>query len=73
MGVEYEVIDAAECQRRNPLISTDNLVGGLWDGEDGHIDPAQLCAALTRRARKAGAEVYRKTDVTNLTQHKNHS
>ena len=73
MGVEYEVIDAAECQRRNPLISTDNLVGGLWDGEDGHIDPAQLCAALTRRARKAGAEVYRKTDVTGLTQHKDHS
>jgi len=73
MGVDYEVIDAAECQRRNPLISTDNLLGGLWDGEDGHIDPAQLCAALTRRARKAGAEVYRKTDVTGLTQHKDHS
>ncbi len=73
MGVDYEVIDAAECQRRNPLISTDNLIGGLWDGEDGHIDPAQLCAALTRRARKAGAEVYRKTPVTGLTQHKDHS
>jgi len=68
MGVDYEVIDAAECQRRNPLISTENLIGGLWDGEDGHIDPAQLCAALTRRARKAGAKVYRKTDVTGLTQ-----
>jgi dimethylglycine dehydrogenase len=73
MGVEYEVIDAAECQRRNPLIATDNLVGGLWDGEDGHIDPAQLCAALTRRARKAGAEVYRKTDVTGLTQRPDNS
>ncbi|MEO0937804.1 MAG: FAD-dependent oxidoreductase [Pseudomonadota bacterium] len=69
MGVEYEVIDAAECQRRNPLISTENLIGGLWDGEDGHIDPAQLCAALTRRARKMGAEVYRHTPVTGLTQH----
>ena len=73
MGVTYEVIDAAECQRRNPLISTENLIGGLWDGEDGHIDPAQLCAALTRRARKAGAEVYRHTPVTALTQHKDHS
>jgi len=73
MGVEYEVLDAAECQRRNPLISTDNLIGGLWDGEDGHIDPAQLCAALTQRARKAGAEVYRKNAVTGLTQHNDHS
>lgn len=73
MGVEYEVIDAAECQRRNPLITTDNLVGGLWDSEDGHIDPAQLCTALTRRARKSGAQVYRKTAVIGLTQHKDHS
>lgn len=73
MGVDYEVLDAAECQRRNPLISTENLIGGLWDGEDGHIDPAQLCAALTRRARKAGAEVVRHNPVTGLTQQKDHT
>jgi len=70
MDVEFEVIDAAECARRHPLISTDNLVGGLWDGNDGDIDPASLCQALARRARKAGAEVYRNTPVTGLTQHK---
>jgi len=69
MGVTFEVIDAAECARRHPLISTDNLVGGLWDPLDGDIDPAQLCQALARRARKAGAEVYRNTAVTGLTQH----
>ncbi|MEM8536425.1 MAG: FAD-dependent oxidoreductase [Pseudomonadota bacterium] len=68
MGVEFEVIDAAECARRHPLISTDNMIGGLWDGQDGDIDPAQLCQALARRARKAGAEVYRHTPVTGLTQ-----
>lgn len=70
MGVDYEVIDAEECARRHPLISTDNLLGGLWDGEDGDIDPAQLCQALAFHARKAGAEVYRNTPVTGLTQHK---
>ena len=70
MGVEYEVIDAQECARRHPLISTDNLLGGLWDGEDGDIDPAQLCQALAFHARKAGAEVYRHTNVTSLTQHR---
>ena len=70
MDVEFEVLDAAECARRHPLISTDNLVGGLWDGNDGDIDPASLCQALARRARKAGAEVYRNTPVTGLTQHK---
>ena len=69
MGVEFEVIDAEECARRHPLISTENLLGGLWDGEDGDIDPAQLCQALAFHARKAGAEVYRHTAVTGLTQH----
>ena len=69
MGVNFEVIDAAECARRHPLISTENLVGGLWDPLDGDIDPAQLCQALARRARKAGAEVYRHTSVIGLTQH----
>ena len=70
MDVHFEVIDAEECARRHPLISTENLLGGLWDPMDGDIDPAQLCQALARRARLAGAEVYRHTPVTGLTQHK---
>ncbi|MGI9366086.1 MAG: GcvT family protein [Rhizobiaceae bacterium] len=70
MDVHFEVIDADECARRHPLISTDNLLGGLWDPLDGDIDPAQLCQALARRARRAGAEVYRNTPVNGLTQHK---
>ncbi|MGP0054997.1 MAG: FAD-dependent oxidoreductase [Steroidobacteraceae bacterium] len=67
MGVEFEVIDAAECARRHPLITTDNLLGALWDPLDGDIDPVPLCQALVRRARLAGAEVYRHTPVTALT------
>ena len=69
MDVDFEIIDAEECARRHPLISTENLLGGLCDPLDGDIDPAQLCQALARRARKAGAEVYRHTPVTALTQH----
>ncbi len=68
MGVHFEVIDAAECKKRHPLISTDDLVGGLWDPLDGDIDPAQLCQSLARRARKAGAEIHRNTPVTGLRQ-----
>ena len=68
MGVDFEFIDAAECRRRHPLISTNNLLGALWDPLDGDIDPAQLCQSLARRARKAGAEIYRFNPVTGLTQ-----
>ncbi|MEL6335999.1 MAG: FAD-dependent oxidoreductase [Pseudomonadota bacterium] len=68
MGVEFELIDAAEAGRRHPLIETEGLKGALWDPLDGDIDPAQLCQALARRARRAGAEVHRHTPVTALSQ-----
>ncbi|MEE4239573.1 MAG: FAD-dependent oxidoreductase [Anderseniella sp.] len=71
MGVNFELIDADECKKRHPLITTDNLLGALWDPLDGDIDPAQLCQALARRARHAGAEVYRHTPVTGLAQKAN--
>ena len=73
MGVEFEVIDAAECARRHPLLETDGLLGGLWDPMDGDIDPAQLCQALARRARNAGAKVIRHRPMTGLTQRKDDS
>lgn len=73
MGVNFEIIDPEECKKRHPLITTENLKGALWDPLDGDIDPAQLCQALTRRARRAGAEVYRFTPVTHLTQKQDHT
>ncbi len=68
MGVEFEVIDAAECARRHPLITSAGLLGALWDPLDGDIDPVPLCQALVRRARGAGAEVYRRKPVIGITQ-----
>ncbi|MEW7009736.1 FAD-dependent oxidoreductase [Lentilitoribacter sp. EG35] len=73
MGVELDILDAEECKRRHPLITTDNLLGALWDPLDGDIDPAQLCQALARRARLAGAEIYRHTSVIGLTQRPDHT
>jgi len=67
LGVEFELIDPEEARRRHPLIATEGLLGALWDPMDGDIDPAQLCQALARRARKAGAEVIRHTPLTGLT------
>lgn len=67
VGVDFELIDAAEAARRNPLLDCDGVIAALWDPLDGDIDPAQLCQALARRARRAGAEIYRHTPVIGLT------
>ena len=67
MGVEMEVIDAAEAGKRHPLLQTEGIVGAWWDPLDGYIDPAGITQALARQARKAGADVYRFNPVENIS------
>lgn len=67
VGVDTEFIDATEVGRRHPLLQTAGLLGAWWDPLDGDIDPAQLVFALARRARRAGAEIYRFNPVEAIT------
>jgi len=71
MGVEMEFIDADEVGKRHPLINTEGLLGAWWDPLDGDIDPAGITFALARKAREAGAEVYRFNPVENITRKAN--
>ncbi len=71
MGVDMEFIDADEVGRRHPLINTDGLLGAWWDPLDGDIDPAGITFALSRKAREAGAEVYRFNPVENISRKTN--
>ena len=67
MGVEMEVIDAQETCKRHPLLTPDHLLGAWWDPLDGYIDPAGITQALARKAREAGADVYRFNPVENIS------
>ena len=71
VGVEMEFIDAQEVGRRHPLINTQGLLGAWWDPLDGDIDPAGITFALARKAREAGAQVYRFNPVENITRKTN--
>jgi len=70
MGVDMEVIDAAEVGKRHPLLTTDKMLGAWWDPLDGYIDPSGITFALARHARKAGAEVYRFNPVEQISRTK---
>ena len=71
LGLDFDLIDAAEAQRRNPLLEIDGVLAALWDDLDGDIDPAQLCQALAARSRKSGAIIHRNTPVIGLSQKPN--
>ena len=67
MGVDFEVLDAEETVRRHPLMTQQGLLGCLWDPLDGYIDPNGVTQAMARRARQAGAEIYRFNPVEAIT------
>ena len=68
LGIEFDLLDAVEAKRRNPLLNIDGVLAAMWDEQDGDIDPAQLCQALAARSRKKGAKIHRNTPATALRQ-----
>jgi len=66
MDFGYEMLTLEEMKRRNPFLEDHDLLGALWDPNDGDIDPSQLTQALSSAARAAGATVRRFTRVTGL-------
>ena len=42
------------------------IIGGLFNPCDGHIDPYSLTQAIAIGARKHGAQLVQKTEVTKL-------
>ncbi|MEO1141075.1 MAG: FAD-dependent oxidoreductase [Pseudomonadota bacterium] len=68
LGMETELVTAAEAKAMFPLMDESNFVGGLWDPVEGHLDPSGTTHAYAKAARKLGAEIELRNRVTDLTQ-----
>lgn len=68
LGLDLELLDPAEVKRRLPIADVSDVLGGLYDPLDGHVDPSGVTNAYAKAARSFGAEVYRHTPVEELTQ-----
>lgn len=66
-GLKMTRMTLEEMKAKYPIGETHDLVGGLWDPEDGDIDPAQLTQALAKGARDLGARIVRHCPVTGVT------
>ncbi|WP_371154678.1 FAD-dependent oxidoreductase [Jannaschia sp. 2305UL9-9] len=66
-GLKMTRMTTAEMEEVYPIGETHDLVGGLWDPEDGDIDPAQLTQALAKGARDLGARIIRHCPATGVT------
>src|ERR1700688_1897934 len=68
LGLDMEIISIDEALCLFPLLDKRHFVGALYNPLEGHVDPAGVTQAYAKAARNLGAEVYRFTRVTDLTQ-----
>lgn len=68
LGIESELLTPEDIRKLCPIMDTSNVIGGLFDGNEGHIDPYGSTQAMAGAARKAGAAIYLNTKVEDLVQ-----
>ena len=66
-GLSLEMMDIEAIKAKYPFIETHDLAGGLYDPDDGDIDPAQLTQALAKGARDMGARIERFCPATGVS------
>ena len=67
-GYEGHVIGPAEIPRYHPYVETFGVKAAFVTVTDGHVAPADVTNAMAAGARQLGAEIYRRTLVTDIKQ-----
>lgn len=65
---EYGYDQARWIDRRDigAMVDCPAYLGGLYDGEGGHLHPLKYASGLAKAAEKAGAVIYENTPVTRI-------
>ncbi len=69
-GMDLDILGPDDIKSRYPFVETHDLVGALYDPNDGDIDPAQLTQALAKGARDMGATILRFCPATGARREK---
>ena len=68
IGVKVNLLTPEQLKEIWPLCETAGIIGAIQHPDDGYIQPADLTQALAKGARSRGAEIYRNTTVTAISQ-----
>ncbi len=66
-GMPLEMLSPKECHDLFPLMSLDDVKGGVYLPTDGYIDPTGLTNALAAGAKSRGAKFLTNTRVLSIT------
>ena len=65
-GYELQMLTPDDVERLHPLARTEGLLGGIYEPDDGHVDPTLATNAMAQVARKNGAKILRYNPVTSI-------
>ncbi len=65
-GYPLEILTPERIAELHPLARLDGLLGGIYEPEDGHVDPSLATNAMAQVATKGGATVLRQCPVTAI-------
>ncbi|UCH74889.1 MAG: FAD-dependent oxidoreductase [Rhodospirillales bacterium] len=65
-GLEVEIVGPQEIKRHWPLVSTGDVVGGVFLPKDGQCNPTDTTMALAKGARMGGAEIFENVKVIRV-------
>ncbi len=68
LGMELELISAAEAAKLFPMMDRKHFLGAIYDPIEGHVDPYGVTHAYAKSAQVGGATVVRHTRVVDLKQ-----
>ncbi|MEM9043604.1 MAG: FAD-dependent oxidoreductase [Pseudomonadota bacterium] len=71
-GYPLEILTLDRIAELHPLASLDGLIGGIYEPDDGHVDPSLATNAMARVATKGGATIWRRCPVTGIKREQGH-
>ena len=67
-GYPLEILTPERVAELHPLTTLDGLLGGIYEPDDGHVDPSLATNAMAEVARRGGAQIWRNCAVTGMRQ-----
>jgi dimethylglycine dehydrogenase len=65
-GYPLEILTPERIAQLHPLAQLEGLIGGIYEPDDGHVDPTLATNAMAQVAVRAGAEIRRYTPVHSI-------
>ncbi len=66
LGLNTELVSPAQVRELCPIMDTREILGAIYDPQEGHLDPSGTTHAYAKAASRQGAEIYRHTRVLEI-------